>query len=199
MIYRSVGNNLTVNLHNLRLPIKHEQVRLMLWQLGFAENKFDLTFLARGLVGKSQYQRGAKSDQAPSIVDCSSMTKWLYGQIGIWLPRHSIDQRSMGRIINRPQEGDLIFTAGFRNYYWDNPADGVGHVGIVTRDITIIHAANTQRGIVEDPWEEFCKKQENFRGLRRYLPPSRDSLFIQMPNKQVETDRELRWLILQHL
>lgn len=199
MLYRSVGEKIAVDLKSLKLPVDNNQAKNILMASGFIPVEFNLTRLARGLVGTSKYRRGALPHEAPEVVDCSGMVKWIYGQIGIWLPRYSVDQRSMGRAVSCPREGDLIFSAGWRSYYWDNPDDGVGHVGIITRDATVIQAANCRRGVIEEPWRDFCKQPESFRGLRRYLLLSDNCLVLQMAGRRVETSQELRWIILQHL
>lgn len=198
MVYRSVGDRIAVNLENLQLAISNEQAMSILEKLGFIQQKIDLVALARNLIGRTEYRRGAKPGQAPKIVDCSSMTKWLYGQTGIWLSRYSIDQRDEGLATTEPQAGDLAFAAGWKNYYWHDQNDGVGHVGMVTGNDSVIHAANSQRGVVEDPLDVFFSNPHKFRGFRRYLPATGGLTTLQMRGRQVETSQELRWIILQH-
>lgn len=199
-MYHNVGDRIAVNLKSLRVPIDCERIKRTLVQLGFSELSINLTLLARKLVGCSHYRRGAQPEEAPRVVDCSSMVKWIYGQAGIWLPRYSVDQRDNGRVVKQPREGDLVFTSGWRSYYWDDANDGVGHVGMVTSEGTVIHAASGRLGVTETPWEKFCGQLRGFRGLRRYLPSHPESLVVlQMGRRRVETSQELRWIILQNL
>ncbi len=199
MIYRCVEDRIAVSLRRLQLPIGNQQALEILRDMGFVRIRPNGTVLARSLVGKSEYRRGARPEQAPNIVDCSSMVKWIYGQMGIWLPRYTIDQRESGRVVSRPREADLVFNSGWRSYYWNDPSDGVGHVGIVSDSGTVIHAANRKLGVIESPWEQFFSKKEKFRGLRRFLPQPTDLLTLKMTKRKVETSQELRWVILQRL
>lgn len=199
MNYHCVGDLIGLSWPCLRLPITAQQALDILQPMGFVQIHPNITDIARALIGKSEYRRGARPQQAPQVVDCSSMVKWIYGQMGIWLPRYSIDQRGEGRIVAKPKEGDLIFSSGWRSYYWNNPNDGVGHVGIVTNSETVIHAASRRLGVTESRLMAFCDEKEKFRGIRRYLPQTKDFLVLQMTGRRVETSQELRWLILQRL
>ncbi|MBI5530752.1 MAG: C40 family peptidase [Candidatus Doudnabacteria bacterium] len=199
MWHQSVGDKIAVNLASLKLPISDSAALDILESMGFLRCDMSVTAIARGLVGKSQYRRGANPYLAPEIVDCSSMTKWIFGEIGIWMPRHSIDQRDMGRRVTKPREGDLVFTSGWRNYYWDDQNDGVGHVGIVTKDSTVIHAANSKVGVVETKLKMFCHDPKNLRGITRILATTDRFLTLRMTKRIAETSQELRWIILQHI
>ena len=174
MNYRAVENRCAVDSAALRLPIPHQDVLAILATKGFKVLHVDIVDLARLCVGTSKYRRGAKPSEAPTVVDCSSLTKWLYGQCGVWLPRRSIQQRELGEVVHpyKILAGDLVFSSGWIDYYLDDPADGVGHVGIATGNATIIHAANKKRGVIESPLETFIGKTR-FRGARRYFPKHR--------------------------
>jgi cell wall-associated NlpC family hydrolase len=134
------------------------------------------------------------------VFDCSSFIKWLYAQRGIWLPRRSVQQRELGEVVSLEEltTGDVIFVSGYINYYINNPADGVGHVGIYTGDKTIIHAANKKSGIVESPMNEFIGSK--FRGIKRYIPKDAEVITFQTPEmREVESADDLKWIILQSL
>ena len=148
MQYRAVGNRCAIDISELHLPISNDRVLSILAAKKFKVLKIDMIAIARQCVGVSQYHRGARLSEAPAIVDCSSFVKWLYGQRGVWLPRRSIQQRELGEVVepNEVIAGDIIFTSGRTNYYFDDPADGVGHLGIVTDDNTVIHAASRNTG-----------------------------------------------------
>ena len=74
------------------------------------------------------YQWGGNG---PSTFDCSGLTKYVYGQFGITLPRVAEDQASSGTAVSREnlQPGDLVF--------WGSPAY---HVGIYIGNNQYIHA-----------------------------------------------------------
>ncbi len=199
MEYRSVGNRCTVDISSLQLPISKENVLSILVDNGFKILEVNIVTLARKYVGISKYRRGARLIEAPSIFDCSSFTKWLYGQCGIWLPRRSIQQRELGEKIelNEIFPGDLVFVSGHIDYYFNDCADGVGHVGIVTENNTIIHAANKKVGVVESPLCRFVDK-DKFRGARRYVPKNRDIITLEIPaGREIEVADDVRWIVLQ--
>lgn len=199
MKYRAVGNRCAVNFDSLHLSISQNEAVAQLIAKGFCLINVELVALARTCVGKSQYRRGARLREAPEVLDCSSFIKWLYGQRGIWLPRRSIQQREYGEIVQLKDiiAGDVLFVSGYINYYLGDPLDGVGHVGIVTGNGTVIHAANRKIGIVEGSLESFIGKT-NFRGARRYIPLNEQVLTFETPvGREVEIEDDIRWIILQ--
>ncbi|MBI2888796.1 MAG: C40 family peptidase [Candidatus Liptonbacteria bacterium] len=202
MEYRAVRNRCAAILDSLSLPISQSDAMAVLNQNGFrVVEETNLVALARRCIGTSRYRRGAKPSEAPAVVDCSSFTKWLYGQRGIWLPRRSIQQRELGEPI--PLENvaaeDLIFVSGKVDYYITDPADGVGHVGIASGENTVIHAANKKTGVIETPLHQFIEKNM-FRGARRYIPKNKEVLtFETPPEREIEIAGDLQWVILQSL
>lgn len=201
MEYRAVGNRCAVNFEVLHLPISPKETLEALYKLGFVKIDVNIVTLARECIGKSKYQRAAKPSQAPGVVDCSSFVKWLYSQLGIWLPRRSIQQRELGEPIDLSslQAGDLIFVSGFIDYFYEDPADGVGHVGITTGEQTIIHAKNKKEGVIESSLADFIANGK-FRGARRYVPKDQDiHTFVTPASREVEFSDDIRWIVLQTL
>jgi hypothetical protein len=95
--------------------------------------------------------------------------------------------------------GDLAFSAGLHTWYWDDPSDGVGHIGFVTDDQTVIHAANSDEGIIEEPLSEW-RSWSGFRGVRRLVPENQVLVTLEIPpHVDIESSDDLRWKILQHL
>ncbi|WKZ24691.1 MAG: NlpC/P60 family protein [Patescibacteria group bacterium] len=201
MKYRAVNNRCAVIIDHLKLPIDREMALSILKNKGFVLIEVDIIELARQCIDRSKYQRGARLCEAPNIVDCSSFIKWLYSQIGIWLPRRSIQQKELGEEISLKDliAGDVIFTSGYINYYQDNPKKGIGHVGIATGNNTVIHAANKRVGITEVSVSEFINKNK-FRGIKRYIPKdSQITILKTPPDREIETSDDIRWVILQTL
>lgn len=201
MEYRAVGNRCAVIIDYLHLPISREETLIMLNHKGFALVEVNLIALARQCISTSRYYRGARPSEAPAFVDCSSFVKWLYAQRGIWLPRRSIQQRELGEAVNLDGlvAGDVIFISGRIDYYRNDPADGVGHVGIATGDGTVIHAANRKDNVVESPLNHFIGKTK-FRGARRYIPADKEVLTLETPaHREVEIADDIRWIALQSL
>lgn len=169
-IIRAVNNRVAINFENLQLSITNEDAIKILESIGFRILEIDIIAEARKLIEKSEYRRGAKVCEAPYEVDCSSLMKWLYGLMGIWIPRRSIQQREMGQIVEfgNHKAGNLIFCSGYIDYYLNNLNDGVGHVGIISDYDTVIHAANKKYGVIESSITKFTEDNK-FRGIRRII------------------------------
>lgn len=201
MEYKSVNNRCSVIINSLNLPISNEEALKILRKKGFKDIEIDLIELARMCIGKSQYKRGAKISEAPSLLDCSSFMKYLYAQYGIWLPRRSIQQRELGTsvAVENLIAGDLVFVSGHINYFINDELDGVGHVGIVTDSNTVIHAANKESGIIETSIKNFIGENK-FRGAKRYIPNDSCITTLVIPSdRDVETSDDLKWIILQSI
>ena len=171
-------------------------VELFFKDYGIQAVKVDMVAIAREWIGKSSYQLKAKFSGAPRVVDCSSFVKWIYAQRGIWLPRLSIQQSILGEDVSPADflPCDLIFLGG--PWYVDDPLEGVGHVGIVASDKTVIHASVTVKTVVESPLEEFLG--EEFRGVRRLIPEGQTMLTLEVPKEmEIETSDDLAWLIVR--
>ncbi len=199
MEFRAVGSRCAVDLGALNLSFSREEILRGLEKQGFKVIHPSPVALARGRVGVSVYRRSAGSDDAPGVVDCSSLVKWVYGQCGLWLPRRSIQQRNLGKVVAPTdlRSGDVVFTSGHINYYYDDPTDGVGHVGIATGDGTIVHAANRKVGVIESAVEGFLEG-EPLRGIRRYFSEDQDIVVFETPPaRHVEVADDLRWIFLQ--
>jgi cell wall-associated NlpC family hydrolase len=80
--------------------------------------------------------------RAPGGFDCSGFVQWVYGQVGLHLPRTIASQLALGRPVDRSalEAGD---TVSFRNTY--HP--GLSHVGIYLGNDRFAHAADEARGV----------------------------------------------------
>ena len=198
--YRAVGNRCAVHIPSLGLPFGTRRALNLLIQDGFKVLNIDMISLARDCMKESTYRRGARPSQAPKTVDCSSLMKWLYAQRGIWLPRRSIQQRELGTSVATRTEimaGDLVFVSGFIDWYYTDPSDGVGHVGIATGYGTVIHAADRNSGVIESAYNTFVG-ESRLRGIRRYIPLNTNVLTLECPShRSVEISDDIRWIILQ--
>ncbi|HEX9664424.1 MAG TPA: NlpC/P60 family protein [Patescibacteria group bacterium] len=212
IIYQAVGNHCAVDLTALvqELADKHNHKISKADALAILEVKglrsvmVDFISIGRSLIGKAQHHRPARMAQAPDVVSCSSLTKYLYGLLGIWLPRRAIQQKTFGSpvAITELQAGDLVFRRGLlrRTSFYDDPNHGIGHVGLSTGDKTIIHATNHKRGVVEDPVDQFTADKRYPRGACRIIPA--DSQIVTLKTLdywEVETSDDIKWIILQSL
>lgn len=198
MEYRAVGSRCAFD--SGCLPDEARvQAGEILEYLGFKPVDVDVLALARSCVGRSRFVKRVNPDYAPEQVNCSSLTKWLFGQCGIWLPRLAIQQRMLGFPVPREQiaAGDLIFATARLNLYLDDSADGVGHVGIVTERQTVIHAKGKKSGVVEEAAEKFLLPSR-FRGIRRIIDPCHSVRTFEVPASAfVETSDDIWWLLIQ--
>lgn len=107
------------------------------------EKREKIVKLAKGLIG-IPYKYGARIDEAPNYFDCSLFLQYLYKQIGVDIPRATIDQAEFAGIevkdIKDMQVGDIIFLRGPRGHYNPRFPEGIGHAAIYTGDGKVIHA-----------------------------------------------------------
>lgn len=190
-------NRLCVHFPSLVPTITQKQIDEYLEGKGFEKIAVDIQRLAYDQIGKT-YCRGSTYCSKTPVFDCSSLTQWLYGQKGIYIPRISVDQKEFGVPveITELKMGDLVFTTGHINYYWEEDKDNsIGHVGIYTGE-SVIHAANKRRGVVEDSLSNFFGG--DIRGAVRMHDCIDTADTIIIPKKEnVEYDLHLRWRILR--
>ena len=112
--------------------------------------------LARQQLGK-MYKWGA---EGPDRFDCSGLTYFVYGKLGIQMPRVSTKQARVGREIPREQlkPGDML--------YFNTQGSGVNHVGIYVGGMKFIHAPRKGMPVRKDSLNNGWWKQK-FRGARR--------------------------------
>jgi len=95
-------------------------------------------------------------------IDCSGLTKLVYGKIGINLPNTSFSQYKLGTSIpiEEAEPGDLIF---FRR------GKKIGHVGIYIGNNFFIHASPFLKKVGIGSLENSYYKN-HFVGIKRYIP-----------------------------
>jgi len=177
----------------------------LLMEKGYRPLKIDVIEEARKCLKKS-YRRGASLRLAPDVFDCSGLMSYVFAKKGVRLPRFAIDQLHLGpghsvARLEDTQAGDLIFTRGIRGLYWDDSKRRAGHVGLVTNDGTIIHAATTKRGVVEDRLEAFFARRR-FAGARRPIPVEAmdEIVTLECPiDADIDSSQTIRWVVLSSI
>lgn len=87
--------------------------------------------------------------ESPSGFDCSGLVQYVYGQLGVRLPRTSEEQALAGTAVPslaQARPGDLVFFAGS-----DGTAQSPGHVGIYIGDGEMIEAPHTGADVRIEP------------------------------------------------
>lgn len=79
-------------------------------------------------------------------IDCSGFVKYLYGQIGINLPRTAAQQVHVGKPITRYED----LRAGDRLYFWSSKRNCVGHTGIYLGNGYFNHSSTSRGGVATD-------------------------------------------------
>ncbi len=95
--------------------------------------------IAKSLIGK-KYKFGAKPEEAPDFFDCSSFVQYIFKQVGINLPRITIEQIEHGKFVKKLRKGDLVFFRGKRFHVNERWPQGVGHVALYIGNGEVIHA-----------------------------------------------------------
>jgi cell wall-associated NlpC family hydrolase len=116
--------------------------------------------LAASLEGTPYVWGGA----SPSGFDCSGLVQYVYGQLGINVPRTSEEQATVGTPVQSlaaAQPGDLLFFAGS-----DGTASSPGHVGIYVGNGQMIDAPYTGT----DVRQQSVSGGEPVVAIRRVLP-----------------------------
>jgi cell wall-associated NlpC family hydrolase len=96
--------------------------------------------ISKSLIGVTRYQFGV--NQAPTIMDCSAFTKYVYSKVGIPLKWGTRYQKEAGSYVPRSnlQSGDLLF---FRV----GTSTDIKHVGIYIGNGQFIHNSPSMKGI----------------------------------------------------
>ena len=99
-----------------------------------------LVELAKSKLG-CKYVWGAT---AANTFDCSGLTYWCHKQIGISIPRTSLEQSRSGKSVSKSdlQPGDLVF--------FKTTSAPVGHVGMYVGNGQFIHAPNKSKPVKDD-------------------------------------------------
>lgn len=101
--------------------------------------------LAKKQLGKRYVWGG----NGPDSFDCSGLTKYIFGKVGVNLERISYNQAEQGIAVKKEnlQPGDLVFFSGINA---TSANARISHVGIYIGGGQFIHASNPTRGVVQD-------------------------------------------------
>ncbi len=107
------------------------------------------------------------AEEGPNYFDCSGFTYYLYGSMGIELPRVAREQAKVGKKVSPDslQYGDLIFFATDRRH-----PHKITHVGMYLGDGWFTHASTVKNEVVYSNLFTSPYYKKHLRICRRYLP-----------------------------
>lgn len=207
MNQRSVGNRIAVDFGALNVPIQITEALGILKTRNIRPIEVSVEVLARSLVGKASWKLPSRLWEAPYYFDCASLTKWLYGQKGVWIPRRPLGQlefcRQFGSIqsVDEITTGDLLFVSSpYRDGIKSNSEVEVGHVCIVSDLNNAICATNSEfgTGIVELPIARILSSRR-LAAIGRVICPDTLTTLIFPPEREIETVDDIKHIILRSL
>ncbi|RLA71143.1 MAG: hypothetical protein DRG09_01195 [Epsilonproteobacteria bacterium] len=141
------------------------------------------------MVKKLQGQPYVWAEEGPNNFDCSGFTYYMYGSMGIEIPRVAREQAKNGKEIkmNELIYGDLIF--------FDTELRRRGritHVGMYLGNGWFTHASTTKYEIVYSNLNTSTYYKKRLRICRRYLPESQTKIARNDKQKPWETKENIK-------
>ena len=184
------------------IKVSKDEITRILKRLGFEISRVnlfskisDIIDNARKLIGV-KYKYGASTTfDAPNCFDCSSFVKYLFRQIGVELPRVTIEQVEAGKKVTLKtiKPGDLIFSKGDRPHFNKKHPKGLGHVALYVGGNKVIHAVGgLVKKVVEEPLKRFVKRNQ-LRAVIRVIDEkiNKDLLLVTVPTLRLDIEQEV--------
>jgi len=132
-------------------------------KIKYAPTQKNLDKMVKELQGKPYVW----AEEGPNNFDCSGFTYYMYGSMGIEIPRVAREQAKQGRQINVNEliYGDLIFFDTERRH-----RGRITHVGMYLGNGWFTHASTTEYEIVYSNLNTSSYYKKRLRICRRYLP-----------------------------
>ena len=153
---------------------KHPHYEVIKPKVRYAPDRKNLEKMVKQLQG-SPY---VWAEEGPDRFDCSGFTYYMYGSMGIEIPRVAREQAKVGKKVkvNELEYGDLIFFATDRHH-----PRKITHVGMYLGDGWFTHASTTKKEVVYSNLFTSPYYKKRLRICRRYLPE--EKLTIAQPNR----------------
>jgi len=115
------------------------------------------------------------AEEGPDQFDCSGFTYYMYGSMGIEIPRVAREQAKNGNEIKMHElkYGDLIFFDTDKN-----PKGKITHVGMYLGNGWFTHASTSQYEVVYSNLNTSPYYKKRLRICRRYLPESKEKIAV---------------------
>jgi hypothetical protein len=142
---------------------KHPNYAIKKPKVIYTPNKKNLDKMVKRLQGTPYVW----AEEGPNKFDCSGFTYYLYGSMGIEIPRVAREQARRGKRIgiNQLQYGDLIFFATSRR-----SSRRITHVGMYLGDGWFTHASTVKNEVIYSNLYSSPYYKKRLRVCRRYLP-----------------------------
>jgi hypothetical protein len=151
----------------------------------YEPNKKNLDRMVKELQGRPYVW----AEEGPDQFDCSGFTYYLYGSMGIEIPRVAREQAKKGEVIKLHElvYGDLIFFDTEKI-----PKGKVTHVGMYLGNGWFTHASTTEYEIVYSNLKTSPYFKKRLRICRRYLPQDQEKIVMQDTQKPWTTKKEIQ-------
>jgi len=129
------------------------------------------------------------AEEGPDKFDCSGYTYYLYGSMGIEIPRVAREQAKKGNEIKMHElvYGDLIF------FDTDKvPKGKITHVGMYLGNGWFTHASTTEYEVVYSNLKTSAYFKKRLRICRRYLPEAKEKIVMKDARKPWTTKSEVQ-------
>ena len=129
------------------------------------------------------------AEEGPNQFDCSGFTYYLYGSMGIEIPRVAREQAKKGNEIKMHElvYGDLIF------FDTDKvPKGKITHVGMYLGNGWFTHASTTAYEVVYSNLKTSAYFKKRLRICRRYLPQDQEKIVMKDTQKSWTTKPEIQ-------
>jgi len=135
----------------------------------YEPSKKSLDKMVKGLQGRPYVW----AEEGPNNFDCSGFTYYMYGSMGIEIPRVAREQAKNGNEIkmNELMYGDLIFFDTEKN-----PTGKITHVGMYLGNGWFTHASTSKYEIIYSNLNTSSYYKRRLRICRRYLPDSKEKI-----------------------
>ena len=142
---------------------KHPHYEIHKPKVKYKPNKKSLAKMVKQLQG-SPY---VWAEEGPNTFDCSGFTYYLYGSMGIDIPRTAHEQAGIGKRVspNQLQYGDLIFFATNKHN-----RHRISHVGMYLGNGWFTHASTVKNEVIYSNLFKSRYYKNRLRVCRRYLP-----------------------------
>jgi hypothetical protein len=177
--YHSINKRIAIVPSSWNLSISEPEILELVEKAGFKVLDVDMFAIGRSVMKTAKFKRRTSLSAAPELFNCITYIRWMFSKIGIELVASAFEQSKFGTTVDVKQlrPGDLVFAKGAIPQYEDDINAGIGHIGVISDQNTVLHVSylKSETGVPfarETTIGEFYISPENFRIAKRILPES---------------------------